>query len=1519
MNSKLTIWCDRLLEMGWLSAVVAVPLFFNIHSDRVFEPDKLTLLRSIAVLMVVVWLVNTIDQISRSGWEAYKAAHQKPFWRETLFLLVSLLVAIYLVSTLFSVTPTVSWAGSYQRLQGTYTTLSYIVVFAMMVTTIHSFTQVKRVITAVIITSIPVSFYGMLQHFDLDPLPWGGNTVTRIAGHMGNAIFIAAYLIMAVPLTLARILDAFTSILSDEELAMADVIRSSIYIFALAIQLIAIFWSKSRGPWLGIFVGLFAFVLILLVSLRNAAQDRSKVAISDVGKSLLLTVGGVAGSFAIFLFIINRLVAAGSLQSLAGSMGNFVAFVAAIGIVALIIFLLMAARRGWRWLWLSWIGLAILAASWLLLFNFAEPLHERFGDNAVLGDLTAELKEWQTLPSVGRLGQLLQSESRTGTVRVLIWKGALKLIGIHEPLAFPDGRTDPYNFLRPLIGYGPESMYVAYNRFYPPELATVEARNASPDRAHNETFDALVITGGLGFLIWQALYLALFYFAFSKLDVVRSKTDRNLLVALWILGAILAAGIITTTMGLEFLGVAIPLGSILGLVAYLIYYALTARPTGGDEREPFQIDRLLMIALVAAVLAHYVEIHFGIAIAATRLHFFVYLGLIYLVGQKLPKPEPLAAATAVPEPTPRAKKRRRVKPARSRSQGQWSSALMFGLIIGLMIGILGYNFTTYTLPPDKVIASPADLLTSEIFVQSFLLNSRKDFSESPFVFLMMLMTWGLGSLVALSEMVKQRELKFPDMSGGVSLDRQRWAGGLLLLMAVGSLAFRFLNPAGPEVGSTALLGRSALLIWGMLTLWISIQLIMPDFLSTVPKWSIMLLTGIRFRILDTPQLGAVAVAMTGLLFTLPVLIAGGGWAMILIASVCLGVLYLLWHKRWQHSILPAAVMSLLSLIIGLAYAYLHANMLRSSLFFQLPQGQQLSAAAQRVLEASQSAGFLTLFYLFVFGLIFAGGFVLAWSDWPRIRKGGNSVAYGVLAVGLLAAMLIISQTNMQIIQADMIYKRAKPFDEQATRSQNLELWETAVAIYEETLDRTPKEDFYYLFLGRAYLEEATAMTDPAEQRGLLQKAEERLLEAQDINPLNTDHTANLARLNTRWAQLSGDPAERDERVRKAEAYYEDALALSPQNSIIRNEYGRLVFDLLQDCDRSIAVFEESVTIDPYYEVTYFALGDTYVACANSLPEEDRAEYLATAVANYQEGLDRSPRNARAWAQLGQLQQNLGQYEPAVNSYTEAKNLNNRQVPPWNMDYLIATAYQAMGNIPLAEEAAQQALLAAPPEASGQIQQFISQLTGETTAVPPSPTPSAQILPLEQMSLMMGERPLTAIPPVERNNIYQAYPSFVVNPAQQYQAVITTEQGQIRLLLYADVTPITVNNFVYLANQGYYDGVTFHRVLDGFMAQGGDPTGTGGGSPGYMFEDEVDAGLSFDRPGLLAMANAGPGTNGSQFFITLAPTPWLDGNHTIFGEVIEGMEVLNSLTRRDPDTNPDFTGDIIERIDIYASN
>jgi cyclophilin family peptidyl-prolyl cis-trans isomerase len=129
--------------------------------------------------------------------------------------------------------------------------------------------------------------------------------------------------------------------------------------------------------------------------------------------------------------------------------------------------------------------------------------------------------------------------------------------------------------------------------------------------------------------------------------------------------------------------------------------------------------------------------------------------------------------------------------------------------------------------------------------------------------------------------------------------------------------------------------------------------------------------------------------------------------------------------------------------------------------------------------------------------------------------------------------------------------------------------------------------------------------------------------------------------------------------------------------------------------------------------------------------------------------------------------------------------------------------------------------------------------------------------------------------------------------------LATDKGDIKVQLFSDLTPKTVNNFVFLAQQGFYDDTIFHRVIENFMVQGGDPTGTGRGGPGYRFEDEIHPSLRHDKAGTLSMANAGPNTNGSQFFITHVATSWLDGKHTVFGEIVEGMDVLFAIPPRDP--------------------
>lgn len=174
-------------------------------------------------------------------------------------------------------------------------------------------------------------------------------------------------------------------------------------------------------------------------------------------------------------------------------------------------------------------------------------------------------------------------------------------------------------------------------------------------------------------------------------------------------------------------------------------------------------------------------------------------------------------------------------------------------------------------------------------------------------------------------------------------------------------------------------------------------------------------------------------------------------------------------------------------------------------------------------------------------------------------------------------------------------------------------------------------------------------------------------------------------------------------------------------------------------------------------------------------------------------------------------------------------------------------------------------------------------------------------PTEQWAIFIESEKATAealasLPEYER-------PSMMIDVDKEYIATVETEKGTFVIELFPQSAPETVNSFVFLAREGFYDGVTFHRVLEGFVAQTGDPSGTGRGGPGYTFEDEIDPDLIFDGPGWVAMANAGANTNGSQWFITYSAQPDLNGRHAIFGKIIEGMEVVDSITRRDPSADP----------------
>ncbi|GBD08497.1 hypothetical protein HRbin22_00737 [Candidatus Thermoflexus japonica] len=653
MPTRLSLWCDRILEAGWLMAVVIAPLFFNIYTSRVFEPDKLTLVRSLALWMAAAWLVRLVEAWGRRVPLAQALGFS---WRTPLVAPALVSAGIYLLATVLSITPYTSFFGSYQRLQGTYSWLAYLVIFFSILAGLRIRAQFERLATAMVLTSLPVAIYGLIQRYRLDPLPWGGDVTSRVASHMGNAIFVAAYLIMAFMFTLGRLAEAFHSILTAEPPRNSDVVRGAVYVFIAAVQLATIYFSFSRGPWLGLMGGLFLFGLLWLVIRRQRAG--------------LFAVLGLSAIGLIFLIMLN--ISGGPLEFLRQS------------------------------------------------------------------------------PYIGRLGHIFETEVGTGKVRVLIWQGALQLVLPHEPIRFPDGRPDPLNFIRPLIGYGPESMYVAYNRFYPPELAHYEARNASPDRAHNETFDALVNTGLLGFLVYQWLFFALFAYGLRSLNLIHGPRDRNLLLGLWVGGALGTGLAFAFRFGPHFLGVAVPAGTVLGLLIYLVFATLRASGEPPIEHP----HRFLLIALLGGILAHYIEINFGIAIASTRTWFWAFAAMLVVLGQGwLSEPIPMRARVSPSVPSSRGGKgrdRREAREAHVRAPlpacPWWPWVAASGLLMALMLSLLSYEFVTnqgQRLDTWSLIATSLTRLPLQ--------GNR----FSPFILLMFGLVGGLGAALVLAEGVRR--------------------------------------------------------------------------------------------------------------------------------------------------------------------------------------------------------------------------------------------------------------------------------------------------------------------------------------------------------------------------------------------------------------------------------------------------------------------------------------------------------------------------------------------------------------------------------------------------------------------------------------------------------------------------------------------------------------------------------------------------------------------------------------------
>lgn len=716
MRTKLSLFCGYIIEAGWLTAVVSVPLFFNIYTARTFEPDKITLLRSIAAIMILAWLVMIVEQGFTQAEDASTAiADRLKLWlKRPLVLPVVLLVIVYIISTAFSISLNVSLWGSYQRLQGTYSTLSYIVIFALMAGNLRSREQVDRLITTMIITSVPVGLYGIVQRYGLDPLPWAGNVQLRVASTMGNAIFVASYLIMIVPLTVSRLVETMTAIVKDKESSWANTVLAAVYIFVIAVQILTVLFSGSRGPLIGLLAAFGVMGLLFLLTFRQFDPDSSSLSINEIslgwGLVPLLGIASAAGgsfgfilTFGLDWLFLQSGYEVENLPLLGAAIGGL------IGFLGLYIYL-GATKKGWRWMWMSWIGLAVVAVIFVVAMNL-----RGYGFDTYLDPI-------REIPYIGQLGRITNTEGGTGKVRVLIWDAALELIFPHGALGVEGDEVssrDNFNVLRPLIGYGPESMFNAFAFVYPPDLAHVEARGSSADRSHNETVDSLVITGLFGFLAFYYLMISLFYYIAVWLGWAPDKSAQRRLIGLLILGSL--AGGIAAYFGdgnLTFVPLSLPFGMVFGLVIHLVWQGIVNQPENSGLADAGL--KLLFIGVLGGLIGHFLEVHFVFSIAATYTYFWAFAGLLFglsriqsleqaAITEEEPASETLAAQAQESEPpvtTRRSRKRRGRRNAPKRSSLPATQAILTlreswetwvgsqGLAMAIILIILTFDFIT---------------------------------------------------------------------------------------------------------------------------------------------------------------------------------------------------------------------------------------------------------------------------------------------------------------------------------------------------------------------------------------------------------------------------------------------------------------------------------------------------------------------------------------------------------------------------------------------------------------------------------------------------------------------------------------------------------------------------------------------------------------------------------------------------------------------------------------------------------
>lgn len=535
MRSRLSILCDKFIETGWIAAIILTPLFMNIYTHRMFEPDKASILRSIALLMLLAFIVKKLegtiqlkekvkektkgrnkpqDAAKPAGSPADRGKSDAPAplpaitpapvqddWRLSFFFPAIVFVCSYVLSTITSETPFASIWGSYDRLQGLYTFSAYIIIFFLAATHIKRKEQVERIFTAVILTAIPITLYGLLQKCKLDPVPWQQmDPSARISSTMGNPIFFAAYIIMVVPLALSRLTRA---IYQKQEFLIGG------YAALIIGLIIAVFLALSRGPILALLSGIILFIFLLAWSER----------IKWLFRTVIITIAG--GALFLILFNLPHFLWEDTLILKAKDKANIAVQIKGD---------LLKKEKG-----------KLHFAPYdrkdpVLIYDEKEVEEVRITKGKVIWKkFFGELRQ---MPYISRLGFVGEYKKGTGRVRMILWKGVMQLV-----------MESPFRFL---VGHGPESLATVYYRYFTMELTKYEGLTVHADRSHNVILDSWVTQGVIGLIAFFFLISSIIYLGIRALRKngasAGNHRDSNLLL-IGLLSAIVAH-IVETVFGI---------------------------------------------------------------------------------------------------------------------------------------------------------------------------------------------------------------------------------------------------------------------------------------------------------------------------------------------------------------------------------------------------------------------------------------------------------------------------------------------------------------------------------------------------------------------------------------------------------------------------------------------------------------------------------------------------------------------------------------------------------------------------------------------------------------------------------------------------------------------------------------------------------------------------------------------------------------------------------------------------------